>query len=47
MPMTAENVNDFDVWILNSRDLVVSILPVHAPWSAVAEDYDIDDSDEY
>jgi hypothetical protein len=44
--MTVENVSEFDVWILNSSDLVVSILPVFAPWNAVAENYDISQSDE-
>jgi hypothetical protein len=41
-PMTAENVNQFDVWILNSQSLVVSILPIDAPWNAVQEYYEID-----
>ena len=46
-PMTAENVDEFDVWILNSHDLDVSILPVSAPWSAVAENYEIKQPDEH
>lgn len=43
-PMTPENVADFDVWIFNSRDLVVTVLPIHAPWSAVSENYEINQS---
>jgi len=46
-PMTVENVDEFDIWILNSRDLVVSIFPVGAPWSAVAENYEIDQPREH
>lgn len=46
-PMTAENVDEFDVWILNSRDLVISIVPVDAPWNAAAENYEIGHSSEY
>lgn len=40
-PMTAENVEEFDVRICESRDLVVSIVPLHAPWSASAENYQL------
>lgn len=40
-PMSAENVEEFDVWIFNSRDLVVSVVPHHAPWSASTEEYEI------
>jgi len=39
--MTSENVDEFEVRILNSRDLVVSIVLVHAPWSVTAEQYQI------
>ena len=46
-PMTAENVDEFDVWILNSYDLVVSIRPVSAPWNAAAENYEIKQLDEH
>ena len=42
--MTAENIEEFDVWVFNSRDLVVSVLPVHAPWSAATENYEINQS---
>ena len=40
-PMSVENVEGFDVWIFNSRDLVVSVVPHHAPWSATTEEYEI------
>lgn len=40
-PMTAENVEDFDVRIFDSRDLVVSVVPLRAPWSATEEDYQL------
>jgi hypothetical protein len=40
--MTVENVDQFEVWIRNSQNLVVSIVPVDAPWAAVSENYEID-----
>jgi hypothetical protein len=40
-PMNIENVEEFDVWIFDSRDLVVSVVPHHAPWSAMSENYEI------
>ena len=40
-PMSAENVEEFDVWIFESRDLVVSVIPLHAPWSVTAENHEI------
>jgi hypothetical protein len=30
-PMTAENVEQFDVWIFDSSELVVSVIPIDAP----------------
>ena len=42
--MTAENVDEFDVRIFESCDLVVSVVPVRAPWNATAENYDISKS---
>jgi len=36
-PMNSENVEEFDVWIFDARDLIVSAVPDHAPWSAIAE----------
>ena len=35
--MTAENVEQFDVWIFDSSELVVSVIPIDAPWNAKAE----------
>jgi hypothetical protein len=37
--MTAENVEQFDVWIFDSRELVVSVIPIDAPWNATAESH--------
>jgi hypothetical protein len=42
--MTAENVEEFDVLIFNSRDLVVSVVPIHTPWRATAENYELSQS---
>jgi hypothetical protein len=39
--MTPENVEEFDVRIFDSRDLVVSIVPLRAPWGTTAENYEI------
>jgi hypothetical protein len=35
-PMTAENVEQFDVWIFDSSELVASVIPIDAPWNAKA-----------
>ena len=40
-PMSAENVEEFDVWIFDSQDLVVSVIPLHAPMDATTENYEI------
>ena len=40
-PMTAENVEYFDVRIFDARDLVVSVVPLGAPWQATAENYEL------
>ena len=40
-PMTSENVDEFEIRILDSHYLVVSIVLVHAPWSVTAEEYQI------
>jgi hypothetical protein len=37
--MTSDNVEEFEVRILDSPDLVVSIVLVRAPWSVIAEQY--------
>jgi hypothetical protein len=38
-PLNAESVEKFDVWIFDSQDLVVSIVPHQAPWGAMIEEY--------
>ena len=38
-PMTAEDVEQFDVWIFDSSELVVSVIPIDAPWNAKTESY--------
>ena len=38
-PMTAENVEQFDVWIFDSSELVVSVIAIDAPCNAKAESY--------
>ena len=40
-PMSVENVEEFDVWIFDSQDLAVSIVPHQAAWRATTEEYDI------
>ena len=40
-PMTVENVEEFDVWIFDSQDLVASVVHHYAPWSATTEEYEI------
>jgi len=39
--MTSDNVEQFEVRILDSPDLVVSIVMVRAPWNVTAEQYRI------
>ena len=43
-PMRAENVAEFEVRIFDGRDLVVSVVPLLAPWSATAENYPVNQS---
>jgi hypothetical protein len=40
-PMSANNVEEFDVWIFESQNLVVSVIPVRAPLNATTESYEI------
>ena len=40
-PINAANVEEFDVWIFDSQDLVVSVIPLHAPMNATTENYEI------
>ena len=37
--MTAENVEQIDVWIFDSSELVVSVIPIDAPWNTKTESY--------
>ena len=37
--MTAENVEQFDVRILDSSDLVAVVIPIDSPWNASEEIY--------
>lgn len=39
--MSVDNVAEFDVRIFDSHDLVVSVIPLHAPLSATTENYEI------
>lgn len=43
-PMTADNVEDFDVRIFDSCDLFVSVIPLQAPWAATDETYQLNQS---
>ena len=38
-PMNALNVHEFDVRIFDARDLVVSVVPLHAPATATTESW--------
>ena len=40
-PMSAGNVAEFDVWIFESRDLVVSVTPLQSPLNVTTENYDV------
>jgi hypothetical protein len=42
--MTAENVEQFEVRILNSGDLSAVVIPIDAPWNASEEIYALGDS---
>ena len=39
--MSAANVEEFDVWIFEADDLVISVIPVHAPSNVKLETYEI------
>jgi hypothetical protein len=41
--MTPRNVEDFDIWVFEARDLVASVVPIKAPWSAAVENYQLDE----
>lgn len=40
-PMSAENVEEFDVLVFESRDLLVSVIPRRAPWKLEMENYEV------
>jgi len=40
-PMRAENVEEFEVFICESRYLEVSVIPLRAPWKFAMENYEI------
>lgn len=40
-PMSIQNVEEFEVWVFASQDLVISVVPHHAPWDARTEEYEI------
>ena len=44
--MTPWNVENFDIWIFEARDLVASVVPLQAPWSAAVENYHLDEPTE-
>jgi hypothetical protein len=39
--MSADNVEEFDVLIFESWDLMVSVIPYRAPWKLEIENYDL------
>lgn len=41
--MTPRNVEDFDIWVFEARDLVVSVVQIHAPWCGTVENYQLDE----
>jgi hypothetical protein len=40
-PMNAENVEEFEVFIFESRDLVVSVIPLLEPGKVAMENYEL------
>jgi hypothetical protein len=40
--MTSGNVDEFEVWVFDASDLVVSVIPIQAPWNASSENYSLD-----
>lgn len=40
-PMSAENVEQFDVWIFESRDLLLSVIPLQSPLNVTTENYEV------
>jgi hypothetical protein len=42
--MRSGNVEDFEVWVFDANDLVISVIPIHAPWNASSEKYYVENS---
>jgi len=42
--MTSENVDEFEVWVFDASDFVVSVIPIQAPWDTNYENYSLDNS---
>jgi hypothetical protein len=40
-PMSADNVEDFEVLIFESRELIVSVIPILLPWKSAMESYEL------
>lgn len=40
------NVENFDIWIFEARELVVSVVPLQAPWRTAVENYRLDEPTE-
>jgi hypothetical protein len=40
-PMSLENVEEFDVWVFDSQNLLVSVVPHQAPSGTTTEEYEI------
>ena len=41
--MTPGNVEDFDIWVFEARDLMAWVVPNQAPWAAAVENYQLDE----
>jgi len=40
-PMSVENVEEFEVWIFESRTLDVLVISLRSPWKFASENYEI------
>ena len=43
-PMQSGNVDEFEVLVFDATDLVVSVIPIQAPWNASSENYSLESS---
>jgi hypothetical protein len=41
-PKSTEAVEAFAVRIIDSRDLVISVVPLHSPWRATAQSWNLE-----